>query len=109
MQSIEHSSLSTALARAAQWLSLLFNVTLLHEKVNFRLCLTYMKYWSPGDFFVFYKKNLCLNNKIIRAFADTHIHIPNMYRHTCYHMLCICYVHFGAFSMVNLALQCTKK
>ena len=52
-------------------------------------------YWSRGDFFVFYIKNgnktkiICLNKKILRAFVDTHAHIPNIH------------VHFGAFSMVN--------
>ena len=46
-----------------------------------------------GDFFVFYiknvrQKNICLNQKIIRAFVDTHmIHIPNMHRATFYHVV----------------------
>ena len=65
-------------------------------------------------FFVFhiknvYKtKNICLNKKILREFVDTHAQIPNMHRATFYHMFCIFYVRFGAFSMVNLALKCTK-
>ena len=69
----------------------------------------------PGDFFVFYiknvykTKNICLIKKILRGFVVTHAHIPNMHRATFYHMLCIFKVHFGAFSMVNLALKCTKK
>ena len=38
-----------------------------------------------------------------------HAHIPNMHHATLYHMLCILKVHFGAFSMVNLAWKFTKK
>ena len=68
----------------------------------------------PGDFFVFYiknvykTKNICLIKKILNEFVDTHADIPNMHRATFYQM-CIFEVHFGAFSMVNLALKCTKK
>ena len=54
-------------------------------------------------------KTIYLNKNILRTFVDTDAHIPNMHRATCYHMLCIFYVNFGAFSMVNLALKCTKK
>ena len=54
-------------------------------------------------------KNICLIKKILRGVVDTHAHIPNMHRATLYHMLCILKVHFGAFSMVNLALKFTKK
>ena len=49
------------------------------------------------------------DQKIIRKFVDAPAHIPNMHRATFYHMLCIFYVRFGAFSKVNLALKCTKK
>ena len=69
----------------------------------------------PGDFFVFYMKNvcktknICLIKKILCGVVDTHTHIPNMHRATSYHMLCILKVHFGAFSMVNLAWKFTKK
>ena len=55
-------------------------------------------------------KNICLINKILHGVVDTHAHIPNMHGATLYHiMLCILKVHFGAFSMVNLALKFTKK
>ena len=54
-------------------------------------------------------KNICLFKQILRGVVDTHAHIPNMYRVTLYHMLCILKVNFGAFSMVNLALKFTKK
>ena len=70
---------------------------------------------SLGDFLIFYIKNvnktktIYLNKKIIRAFVDMHAHIPNMHHATFDHMLCIFYVHFGAFSMVNLGLKCTKQ
>ena len=75
---------------------------------------------SSRDFFVFYIKNvnnqktICSIKKIIRTFVDAHAamhlaHIPNMHRATFYRMLCIFDVRFGAFSMVNLALKCTKK
>ena len=50
-----------------------------------------------------------LIKKIQRGVVDTHAHIPNTHRATLYHMLCILKVHFGAFSMVNLALKFTKK
>ena len=53
-------------------------------------------------------KNICLIKKILRGVVDTHAHIPNMHRATLYHMLCILKVHFGTFSMVNLALKFTK-
>ena len=60
---------------------------------------------------VYKTKNICLNQKMTRAFVDTHnIHIPNTRRITFYHdMLCIFYDQFGAFIKVNLALKCTKK
>ena len=54
-------------------------------------------------------KNICLFTKILYEFVDTRAHIPNMHRATFYHMLCIFKDHFCAFSMVNLALKCTKK
>ena len=54
------------------------------------------------------KKNVCLIKTILRGAVDTHAHIPNMHRATLYHMLRILKVHFGAFSMVNLALKFTK-
>ena len=53
--------------------------------------------------------NICLIKKILRGVVDTHAHIPNMHRATLYHMLCILKLHFGAFSMVNLAFKFTKK
>ena len=68
-----------------------------------------------GDFFVFYMKNvyktknICLIKTILCGAVDTHAHIQNMHRATLYHILCISEVHFGAFSMVNLALKFTKK
>ena len=68
---------------------------------------------APGDFSFFYiqdvnkTKTICFNKNIIHAFVEMHAHIPNMHRATFYHM-CIFYVHFGAFSMVNLALKCTQ-
>ena len=49
------------------------------------------------------------DQNILRVVADTYEHISNMHRATLYHMLCILKVHFGAFSMVNLALKFTKK
>ena len=70
---------------------------------------------TPGDFFVFYMKNvyktkhICVIKKIQRRVVDTHAHIQNMHRATLHHMLCILKVHFGAFNMVNLALKFTKK
>ena len=70
---------------------------------------------TPGDFFVFYMKNvyktknICLIKQILCVVVDTHTLIPNMHRATLYHMLCILKVHFGSFSMVNLAFKFTKK
>ena len=55
------------------------------------------------------KQKLFIGRKNLRAFVDAHAHIPNKHRATFFRMLCIFYVHFGAFSMVNLALKCTKK
>ena len=54
-------------------------------------------------------KKYLFNQKILRGVVDTHAHIPNMHHATLYHMLCILKVHFGAFTMVNLALKFTKK
>ena len=53
--------------------------------------------------------NICLIKEILRGVVDTHAHIPNMYRATLYHMLCILKVHFGVFGMVNLAFKLFKK
>ena len=58
---------------------------------------------------VYKTKIICVIKKILGGVLDTHAHIPNMYRATLYRMLCILKVHFGAFSMVNLALKFTKK
>ena len=54
-------------------------------------------------------KNVYKTKQILRGIVDTHAHIPNMHRATLYLMLCILKVHFGAFSMVNLAFKFTKK
>ena len=73
---------------------------------------------SPGDFFGFYIKNVNKTNKnlfeqknptCVCRYACTVAHIPNIHCATFYHMLCIFYIHFGGFSMVTLALKCTKK
>ena len=52
-----------------------------------------------------------LIKQILLGVVDTHAHIPNnMHGATLYHnMLCILKVHFGAFSMVNLAFKFTKQ
>ena len=55
------------------------------------------------------QKQNSLIKKILRVVVDTYAHIPNMHRATLCHTLCILKVHFGAFSMVNLALKFTKK
>ena len=72
------------------------------------------RFISPGDFFVFYiqnvnKKNYLFEQKIPRTFADAHaMHTFQIICIVLLFIMCIFYVHFGAFSMVKLALKCTK-
>ena len=54
-----------------------------------------------------YKKYLFEKN-YTRTFVDAHAQIQNMHLFIM-NLLCIFYVHFGAFNMVEFALKCLKK
>ena len=51
---------------------------------------------------IYKTKIICVNKKIIRAFVDTHVHIPNMHRATFYHV-----VYFLLFILVHLVIWLT--